>query len=143
MNQQSVVMNFSAPPSLEDIDTIAKEVLDSLPEEILEFCDGLSLQIEDMPDDVTQKDLELEDPYEILALFRSGKELSPGVESKVANDEDILILYRRPLLDVWGETGEDLTQVVREALIEELGNNFEFSEDEIEEMTRRHYQGML
>ena len=136
-------MNFSAPPSLDDLETIAKDILDSLPEEIMEFCDGLALQIEDMPDEATQKDLDIEDPYEILALFRSGKELSPGVESKVANDEDILLLYRRPLLDVWGETGEDLTQVVRESMIEELGNNFNFSEDEIEEMTRRHYQGML
>ncbi|MCB1529945.1 MAG: metallopeptidase family protein [Rhodospirillales bacterium] len=143
MNQQRVVMNFSVPPSLEDIEAIAGDILESLPEEILEFCDGLALQIEEMPDETTQKDLDLEDPYEIVALFHSGKELSPGVESKVANDEDVLILYRRPLLDVWGETGEDLAQVVREAMIEELGNNFDFSEDEIEEMTRRHYQGML
>ena len=36
-----------------------------------------------------------------------------------------------------------LTQVIREAMIEEIGNQFDFSDDDIEEMSARHYQGML
>jgi predicted Zn-dependent protease with MMP-like domain len=44
---------------------------------------------------------------------------------------------------MWCETGEDLNLLVRQALIEELAHNFEFSEDEIDDMARRHYQGML
>jgi len=136
-------MNFSAPPSGDDIETIAKEQLNSLPDEILEYCDSLAIEIEDYPDDATQAEMELEDPYEIVALYRSGKEISPGVERKVANDDDVLILYRRPILDLWCETQDDLTGLIREVMIEELARNFDFSEDEIEEMTARHHQGML
>jgi len=51
----------------------------------------------------------------------------------------VLILYRRSILDVWCETGEDLTPIIREAMIEEIGNHFDVSEDDIEEMSARHY----
>jgi len=96
-----------------------------------------------MPDDLVEAEMELEDPYELLALFKSGKQISPGVEKKSANDDDVLILYRRPILDMWCESGEDLTGIIREIMIEELATNFEFSDDDIEEMTSRHYQSML
>lgn len=143
MNQHRIIMNFSAPPSDEDIETIAKNILTSLPDEILEFCEKLGIQVEDFPDDAIQSEMELDDAYDLLALYRSGSEILPGVKRKVANDDDLLILYRRPVLDLWCETGEDLTGLIRDVMIEELGNNFEFTEDEIEEMSARHHQGML
>lgn len=143
MDQHKIIMTYSAPPSADDIGEMANEILESLPEEILEFCETLAIQVEEVADDATQADMEVDDPFELLALYRSGKEIAPGVKRKVANDDDIIILYRRPLLDVWCESGEDLNTILREVMIEELGQNFEFSEDEIEEMTRRHHQGML
>ena len=47
-----------------------------------------------------------------------------------------MIIYRRPILDLWCERGEDLTSVVREAMIEEIANHFEFPDSDIDEMTR-------
>lgn len=143
MNQNKIIMNFSAPPSAEDIETIANAIQASLPEEILEYCEEMAIQVEEFADDATQAEMEVDDAYDLVALFRSGKEISRGVERKVANDDDVLILFRRPILDLWCDTQEDLTTLIREVMIEELGNNFEFSEDEIEEMAARHYQGML
>lgn len=138
-----IVMNFSVPPSADDLAVIANEQIENMPDELLEHCEDILIQIEEFPDEATEADLDLDDPYELLALYKAGKELSPGVEKKVANDDDLLILYRRPLLDAWCDSGDDLVQVIREAMIEEIGNHFEFSEDDIEEMAQRHYQGML
>ena len=143
VEQQRIIMNFSVPPSAEDLLVMAQEVFDILPEEILEFCDTLTIEIEDFPDETTETELELDDPYELLALYKSGKEISPGVESKVADEDDVLMLYRRPILDFWCDSGEDLTSVIRNVMIEELGSRFEFSDKDIEEMTARHHQGML
>lgn len=143
MDQHKIIMTYAAPPSADDIGEMATEILESLPEEILEFCETLAIQVEEVADDATQSDMDVDDPFELLALYRSGKEIAPGVKRKVANDDDIIVLFRRPILDVWCETGEDLNSILREVMIEELGQNFEFSEDEIEEMTRRHHQGML
>ena len=143
MDQQRIIMNFSYPPTAEDLEAIAEAAIDNLPEELMEFCDGLAIHIEDIADEALENDLDLEDPFDLVALYRSGGQIAPGVERKVANDEDILILFRRPLLDIWCETCDDLSAIVRQVMIEELGQNFDFSEDEIDEMTQRHYQGML
>lgn len=143
MDQNRIIMNFSAPPGADDIETMANDILENLPEEILEHCETLAIEVQEFADDATQAEMELDDPYELVALFRSGKEIAPGVQRKVANDDDVLILYRRPILDIWCETEEDLTNLIRTVMIEELGQNFEFSEDDIAEMSARHYQGML
>lgn len=143
MDQQRIIMNFTMPPSAEDIEAIAEAALENLPEELMEFCDSLAIQINELADEGLENDLELEDPFDLVALYRSGGQIAPGVERKVANDEDLLIIFRRPLLDLWCETCDDLNNIVRQVMIEELGQHFDFSDAEIDEMTRRHYQGML
>lgn len=143
MDRKHIVMNFSAPPGIEDIEAIAEATIETLPEELSSFTEGLVIQVEDMPDEHYEQELGLEDPYELVALYRSGNQISPGIESKVANDDDVLVLFRRPLLDLWCETCEDLNTLIRQVMIEELGQNFEFSDDEIDEMTQRHHQGLL
>jgi predicted Zn-dependent protease with MMP-like domain len=141
--QQRIIMNYTVPPSVEELESMAVAMLDSLPEEITESCEGLAIRCDDFPDDNTVEELELEDTYDLLALYKSGKEIAPGVEKKTANDDDILVIYRRPFLDMWCETCEDLTGLLRQIMLEEIARHFEFSDEDIEEMTRRHYQGML
>lgn len=143
MDSQNIIMNYTVAPDLEDMEVLAASALETLPDELLEFCDSLAIAIEELVDEADERDLDLDDPFDLLALYKSGKQISPGVEKKTANDEDILILFRRPVLDVWCESGEDITLLIRQVMIEELGRHFDFSEDEISEMTRRHYQGML
>lgn len=143
MDRKDIIMSFSTPPSPEDLEAIARSVFDNLPEEILELCEEIAIRVDEIADETLDTELDLEDPFELVCLFRSGSEIAPGVIKKVANDEDILIIFRRPLLDLWCETSEDLNMLVRQVMIEELGQNFDFSEDEISEMTRRHYQGMF
>ena len=135
---QQIIMNFSTAPTMDDINIIALEQIENLPDELIELCEEVVVQIEEIADEATESDLDLDHPYDLLALFKGGKQLAPGVEKKSANDDDTLILYRRALLDVWGETGEELSQIIREAMIEELAANFDFSDDEIEEMQRRY-----
>lgn len=143
MEGQRIIMNFTAPPSAEDLEVIAGDVLLDLPEELVSFCASLSIALEEIPDEALEQELQLDDPFDLLVFYRSGKEISPGIEKKTANDEDVLTLFRRPILDVWVEFGEDLSQLVRRIVIEELGRQFDFTEDEIEDMAERHYQGML
>ena len=143
MERDQIIMSFSTPPSLDDIEVIAKGALQTLPEELLEFCESMAVRVEEFPDEAIQQELDLDDPYDILALFRSGSQISPGVTKKTANDDDQLLIFRRPLLDAWCETYDDLNILIRQVMIEEIAQNFEFTEDEIEEMASRSYQGML
>lgn len=137
-SRQEIIMNFSTPPNNDDIAVFARQALESLPDELSGKCEELVLEIEEFPDDATMQDLEVESPYELLALYHSAKEISPGVQKKIANGEDKIVVYRRPLLDIWCETGEDLGLLVREVIIEELARGFEFSEDDIQDMISNH-----
>lgn len=143
MDAKQIIMNFTVPPSLDDLMVMAEATVENLPEELVDFCDTLTIQIEDFPDELVEQEQELDDPYELCALFKSGREISPGVERKTANDDDVLILYRRAILDVWCEDGEELSMILRTTIVEELGRNFDFSDDEIYDMNERHYQGMF
>ena len=124
-------MNHSLAPSLEDIENISVDIWDVLPQDIVSFCKDTALVVEEFCED---QDIEIEDSYEILALYRTGRELAPGVEKKEGGHADTLVLYRRAILDFWIETGEDLSTLIRQIMIEELGRNFGFSEEEIEDM---------
>ncbi|MDD3020496.1 MAG: metallopeptidase family protein [Alphaproteobacteria bacterium] len=142
-SRQEIVMNFASPPSGDDLGVLAQQVLETLPDELIAKIEDLDLLVEEFPDEVIEQDMELGSPYELLALYRSGKEISPGVEKKVANSDDELVLYRRPILDLWCETGEDLSGLLREVMIEEIARAFDFLEQDIVEMMKRHHQGLF
>ena len=131
-------MNFSAPPGADDIEVMVRAVLESLPDELAEKCENVALRIDEFPDDAIQQDLDIEDPFELLALFRSGSQIAPGVTKKTANDDDSFLVFRRPVLDAWCETCDDLMDLLRQVVIEEIGRNFDFTEAEIEEMATRY-----
>lgn len=143
MDRRQIIMNFTVPPSIEDLAVIAQDALESLPEELGEFCSDMEIKVEDMADESLVAELGFEDPFELFALFRGGGEIAPGVEKKASREDDTLILFRRPILDLWCENGDDLNVAVRQVMIAELGQSFDFSEEEIEEMTRRHCQSFL
>ncbi len=143
MAEQQIIMHFSSPPSLEDMQIIAKESLELLPDELQEHAANMEIEIDDFPDEAMESDLDLDDSYDLLAFFQNSKEILPGVERKNAADEGILYLFRRPILDMWCETCDDLRGLVRQIIIEELAQHYGFSDDDISEMSGRHYQGML
>lgn len=143
LSRHEIIMNFTMSPSLDDLAVMARQILESLPDELSASCEELGLQVEEFPDEAIEEEMDLETPYELLALFRSGKEIAPGVQKKVANEDDILLLFRRPILDLWCETGDDLTSLVREVVIEEIARGLEFSEDDIKEMILRAHQNAI
>lgn len=139
MDSRCIIMNYTVPPSLEDIQSLSEMIFEGLPEEILRHCEDVVLIVEDFVDDMTMQDLEVEDPFELLALFKNGKEIAPGIQKKVANEEDSLIVFRRSVLDMWCESEDNLETVLRNVLIEELGRAFDLSDDDIHDLTERHY----
>lgn len=137
MDCKQIIMNFTTPPNLEDLEVIAKDSIEAIPAELSSFCENLEIKVEDFPDDSLLEDMQIDDPYELVAVFRSGSEIAPGIKKKISNDDDVLVLYRLPILDLWCETGEDLGSIVRQAMINEIAQNFDFSDEEIDDMTRR------
>lgn len=122
--------HFTSPPSLDDLDTIGRAALRTIPEELRKHVKNLVLRVEEFPDEETEDEMGLESPFDLLGLYR-GVSLNRKSVSDTAHDLDMVFLYRRPLLDYWCETGEDLHDLVRHVLIHEIGHHFGFSDDDM------------
>lgn len=141
--QKKIIMNFSAPPSIEDLTSIAESCLDLLPEELDDMIEGLDIVVDDFPPQDVLDEFGLETEFELLALYRDHEEKIPGVASKSGDDSKTLYLYRRPILDVWCETEDDLNGLMRHLMITELAQNCGFDAGEIEALANRPHQGLL
>lgn len=117
-------------PSLGEIEQIASEAYESVPQVLREKVDPVVIRVEQFPDDETLADLELESPFELLGLYR-GTSLDQRSINDPPTEMDMIFLYRRPLLDFWCETGEELGAVVCHVLIHEIGHHFGYSDDDM------------
>jgi predicted Zn-dependent protease with MMP-like domain len=121
---------FTVPPSLEDFEKIADEGFARIPPLLRSMVRGVSIQVLDFPDDETVAEMELESPFDLLGLY-SGTPFGQK-STAIATQPDMIFLYRRPILDYWCETGEDLGHVVRHVLIHEIGHHYGFSDAQME-----------
>lgn len=118
------------PPSLDDIDGLARRALAAIPDPLRRRLDLLHIRIEEFCSEETEAEMGLESAFDLLGLYR-GVSLDRKSVSDVPADVDTVFLYRRPILDYWCETGEPLSHVVRHVLIHEIGHHFGLSDDDI------------
>ncbi len=122
---------FTTAPTLADIDRIARRAAADLPAELADFVSEVVIHVEDFPDEEVERDMDLETPFDLLGLYQ-GVSLADKSTLHVAGQPDMIFLYRRPLLDYWCETGEDLTHLVRHVIIHEIGHHFGLSDDDMD-----------
>jgi predicted Zn-dependent protease with MMP-like domain len=119
------------PPTLADLDIMAQRALATVPEELKRHLGAVVIRIEEFPDEETAEEMGIESPFDLLGLYH-GVALPHQSVSSTRAGIDMIFLYRRPILDYWVETGEDLYDVVRHVLIHEIGHHFGFSDDDME-----------
>jgi len=124
-------------PSLEQIEVIAAQALETVPGELLAHVAGVVIRVEEFPDEETQQDLNLASPFDLLGLYR-GVSLDRKSIAATPSDIDMIYLYRSPILEYGRESGEDLKRLVRHVLIHEIGHHFGLSD---EDMQRIEEQG--
>jgi len=120
-----------APPSLADLEALAEDGLKTIPEVLKRELGPVVIRVEDFPDEATEEEMDLQSPFDLLGLYR-GVALPHKSIFATGTGIDMIFLYRRPILDYWCETGEDLAHVVRHVLIHEIGHHFGFSDADME-----------
>ena len=126
-----MMVPIARAPSLDDIADIARETLESLPGTFRGLAGDVVIQVAEFPDAETERDMELESPFELMGLY-SGIPIGERGAAGARQEVDMIFLYRRPMLDYWCETGEDLIHVIRHVLIHEIGHHFGLSDEDME-----------
>jgi predicted Zn-dependent protease with MMP-like domain len=119
------------PPTLDEIEIMARDAMASIPAVLREKTRGIAFTIEEFPSEEIIREMGLESPFDILGLY-SGVPFGEKELAGPPGDLDRIYLYRRPILDYWCETGEDLMHVVRHVLVHEIGHHFGFSDADME-----------
>jgi predicted Zn-dependent protease with MMP-like domain len=118
------------PPSLAEIEELAQRALSSIPRRLKRHLGPVVIRVEEFPDEETETAMGLDSPFDILGLYR-GVALPHKSIGDPRPHLDMVFLYRRPILDYWCETGEDLAHLVRHVLIHEIGHHFGFSDEDM------------
>ncbi len=118
-------------PTLDDIETLAREAFASLPEDFRALTGDIVFMVQDFPDDDVIEDMELESGFDILGLFQ-GPDLAAQEGGFSSHGQTMIFLYRRPILDFWAEHPEPLGHIVRHVLIHEIGHHFGLSDHGME-----------
>ncbi len=124
-------MTAQHPPTLAEIEALATRALGVIPRRLKRHLGPVVIRVEEFPDAETEAEMELESPFDLLGLYR-GTALPWKSVSDPRPQLDMIFLYRRPILDYWCETGDDLFAVVRHVLIHEIGHHFGFSDADME-----------
>jgi len=133
MAQIHDIGRFTTPPDLADLETQAREAFATIPGELRQHLGEIAIQVEDFPDDEILEEMECESPFDLLGLYHGVDMIRKSI-ADVPGDVDMIFLYRRPILDYWCETGDDLVSVVRHVLIHEIGHHFGLSDDDMERL---------
>jgi len=118
-------------PTLDDIERLAAAALETVPAVLRAQVEGVVMRVAEFPDEEVERDMELQSPFDILGLY-VGVPFGEKSSGAVTHSPDMIFLYRRPILDYWCETGEELAHVIRHVLIHEIGHHFGFSDEDME-----------
>jgi predicted Zn-dependent protease with MMP-like domain len=114
-------------PSLADIEAIAGAAYRRLPAHFRKLTGDVVIRVEDFSTEEVLDDLGIESPFDLLGLY-SGVDLARKSVMDVAAAPDMVLLYRRPILDYWAEHEDTLGEIVTHVLVHEIGHHFGLSD---------------
>jgi predicted Zn-dependent protease with MMP-like domain len=122
--------SFGQPPSADEIEAIARQALNRLPEPFSNSIGDIVLLVLDFADEEILAQMGIKDPFELTGLYEGIPLPEQSVDQSGTLPERVL-LFRRPILDEWADGEETLEHLVTHVLIHEIGHHFGLSDDDI------------
>ncbi|WP_290688699.1 MULTISPECIES: metallopeptidase family protein [unclassified Haematobacter] len=126
----------TTPPSLEDMEALAREAIAALPGQFRAEALKVALRVEDFAPEDLLAEMEMEDPFELTGLYEG----IPLPEKSVMDQPmrpDTIWLFRRPILDEWVARGDvALGDLVGHVVVHELAHHFGWSDEDIAAIDR-------
>ena len=115
-------------PDIAAIAALAEEAFSGLPETFRRLCADLVIQVEEFASDEVLDDLRAESEFDIMGLFQGVGLAADEAVPATGRLPNMVLLYRRPILDYWAEHNETLGAVVTHVLVHEIGHHFGLSD---------------
>ena len=118
-------------------DALFERVLGTLPEALRELMEQAPVIIEDHPDERLMEELQLDCDEEILCGLHSGVPLTERSVDHLAEEPEVIHLFRDGILDKAGgwDSGEAaVLEEIRITLLHEIGHHFGLDEDDLAEL---------
>ena len=130
-------MTFAAAPTLDDIETLARQAWEAMPANFRRLAAGIVFRVEELADEEVLADLGIDDPFELTGLYQ-GVDLTQQSIADPRPSTPIVFLFRRAILDEWIERGNvSLADLVAHVLVHEVGHHFGLSDEQMDEILER------
>ena len=118
---------FDHPPTLDEIEALARAALAGLPEPFAGHLKGVVLMVEDVADEALLAEMGIDHPLDLSGVYE-GIPIGERGSGLSGTMPDRIRLFRRSILEEWIEDGERLEHLVRHVLIHEVGHHFGLSD---------------
>ena len=118
---------FGRAPTAAEIADIARRSLDALSEPFAAHLQDIVLLVEELADDDTLAELDIDDPYQLTGLYH-GVDIAHKSSSDSGALPDRIILYRSAILNEWADGETSLEQLVHHIVIHEVGHHLGLSD---------------
>lgn len=125
-----MMRRFDHPPSAEEIEAIARQAIERLPEPFAGHLAHVVLQVDEYADDELLSEMSIEHPLDLTGVYEG---IPIGLRSVDTSGTlpDRIRLFRQAILAEWCEEGEPFEHLVRHILIHEVGHHFGFSDEDM------------
>ena len=124
---------FGIPPSADEMEAIARQALQSLPEPFADHLRDVVLLIDDFADDETLDAMGIEDPFDLTGIYE-GIPLTERSIDHSGTLPDRIRLFRRPIIDEWAKGDDSFEHLVVHVLIHEVGHHFGLSDGDMHKL---------
>jgi predicted Zn-dependent protease with MMP-like domain len=115
----------------EEFRFVAEQALNDLPENFRLAMENVVIVTEDLPATETLQEMSAQSPFELLGLYE-GRPVTEREATSSGTLPDMIHLYRKPILAMCKETGENIDHCIRHVLIHEIGHYFGYSDAEMD-----------
>jgi predicted Zn-dependent protease with MMP-like domain len=121
---------FDHPPTLDEIEAMARDALSRMPPLFAAHLDGVVLRVEEVADEALLAEMGIEHPLDLTGVYEGIPivERGSGISGSMP---DRIRLFRRAILDEWIEDGERLEHLIHHVLIHEAGHHFGLSDEDM------------
>lgn len=122
---------YAEMPDLADLYAMAYKTINDLPEKFHEHTANLLVRVENFADPDILDQLNLQDKYDLLGLYRGTPLPQKNMHSSSAIP-DVIFLYRCPIIRFARESDEKIDVLVHHVMIHEMGHHFGYNDYDME-----------